>query len=237
MSKKHLKFVSISEAVKELKNTLMMQSELKKQEEIKSLIESYGNFETRKDVMKVHPLDFVDRDGLWIKSDGSKKFYYGVGLVEFFITLLNSKSLEIIAEVYSKIEWVKAKAAKNSKTGVEELLIETEMETFECTQCGHCCLELSDAYQTSIPDFDVLRWERESRFDILDWVVSFAGLNDIWISPKTGETVNRCPWLRKLPKKNKYICRIHETKPKHCRNFPKSKRHALDNGCKGFSAE
>ena len=45
MGKKHLKFVSISEAVKELKNTLMMQSELKKQEEIKPLIEAFGKFE------------------------------------------------------------------------------------------------------------------------------------------------------------------------------------------------
>jgi Fe-S-cluster containining protein len=45
------------------------------------------------------------------------------------------------------------------------------------------------------------------------------------------------PILRKLPKQNKYICRIHGTKPEHCRNFPKSKRHALDNDCKGFPTE
>ena len=56
MGKKYLKFVSISEAVKEFKNTLMMQSELKKQEEIKPLIENYGNFDTRKDEIKVHPV-------------------------------------------------------------------------------------------------------------------------------------------------------------------------------------
>jgi Fe-S-cluster containining protein len=62
-------------------------------------------------------------------------------------------------------------------------------------------------------------------------------IKNTWINPKTGEYVNRCPWLRKLPKQNKYICRIHETKPEHCRNFPKSKRHALDNDCKGFSTE
>ena len=79
--------------------------------------------------------------------------------------------------------------------------------------------------------------EREQRFDILEWVISFGGINEIWISPRTGEYVNRCPWLRKLPKQNKYICRIHETKPEHCQNFPKSKRHALDNCCKGFPTE
>ena len=57
---------------------------------------------------------------------------------------------------------------------------------------------------------------------------------DIWFSPKTGEEASRCPWLRKLPNKDIYTCRIHETKPLHCRNFPKSKKHALTTGCKGF---
>jgi Fe-S-cluster containining protein len=237
MGKKHLKFLLIPEALEELKNTMMLQSKLKKQEEIKPLIAGFREFEIRKDAIKVHSLDLIDRPGLWIKSDGSGQFYYGVDLVEFFLDLLNSKPPETIAEIYSKIEWVNASVAKNPETGVTGLLIETEMEKFECVQCGHCCLDLSDAFQTSVPDSDVIRWESENRYDILECVDSFAGLNDIWISPKTGEPVNRCPWLRKLPKKDKYICRIHETKPEHCKNFPKSKRHALEYGCIGFLAE
>ena len=237
MGKKHLKFVSIPEALKELKNTLAIQSELKKQEEIEPLLARIEDFEIRKDVKKVHPLDFSDRHGLWIESNSSKKFYYGIDLVEFLIDLLNSKPPETVAEVYSMVEWVNASIAKHPDTRVTGLLIETEMEKFECVQCGHCCLDLSDAYQASVPETDVLRWKSENRYDILEWVDTFAGLNDIWISPKTGEPVNRCPWLRKVSKKDKYICRIHETKPEHCRNFPKSKRHALENGCKGFPAE
>ena len=125
MGKKHLKFVSISEAVKELKNTLMMQSELKKQEEIKPLIEAFGNLEIRKDGIKVHPLDFVDRNGLWIKSDSSEQFYYGVDLVEIFIDLVNSKPPEIITEVYSKIERVTAKIARHPNTDGTGILVET----------------------------------------------------------------------------------------------------------------
>jgi Fe-S-cluster containining protein len=234
MGRKHLIFLSIPEALEELFKTLMMQSEVKKQEEVEPLLARIEAFEIRKDEINVHPLDLVDRHGVWIKSDGSDKFYYGVYLVEFFIDLLNSKPSETIAEVYSTIEWVSANVAKHPESGVTGLLIETEMENFECAQCGHCCLDLSDAYQSTVPDFDVLRWKCENRSDILEWVDSFSGLNDIWISPKTGEPVDRCPWLRKLPKKNEYICRIHETKPEHCRNFPKSKRHALENGCKGF---
>lgn len=237
MGKKHLKFVSIPEALNELKNTLAMQSELDTQKEIEPLLARLEDSEIRKDAKKVHPLDFAHRYGLWIKSDGSEKFYYGFELVEIFLNLLNSKPADIISEVYSKIQWVKASVAKHPGTGADGLLIETEMEKFKCAQCGHCCLELPDAYQTSVLDSDVKRWKHENRTDILKWVDSFAGLNDVWINPETGEPAKRCPWLRKLPKKDKYVCRIHDTKPEHCRKFPKSKRHAIENGCKGFPAD
>ena len=30
------------------------------------------------------------------------------------------------------------------------------------------------------------------------------------LAPVTGDDVKRCPWLRKLPDQDKYICRIHE---------------------------
>lgn len=237
MGKNHLKFVSIPEAITEIETTLLMQSELKKRKEIEPRLRQLEDFQMRKGKIKVHPMDFVSRDGLWIKSHGTEKFYYGIDLVEFFLDLLSSKPAETVSEMYSEIEWVKASVAKHPKTGVTGLLVETEMEKFNCTQCGHCCLDLSGAYQTSVPESDIKRWKREQRFDILEWVGPIEGMNDIWISIRTGEYVNRCPWLRKLPKKSKYICRIHETKPEHCRNFPKSKRHALDNGCKGFPAE
>lgn len=234
MGKKDLKYVYIPEALEELKNTMMMQSELKKQEEIGELISGFENLEIVKDAIKVHPSDFSERYGLWIVSGNRKNFYYGIDLVNFFLDLLRSEPPETIAEVYSKIERVNVMVEKHSKTGVKWLLIETEMEKFKCVQCGHCCINLSDAYQTSVPDLDVSRWQYEKRYDILEWVDSFAGLNDVWISPKTHESVDRCPWLRSLPGKDKYTCRIHETKPIHCRDFPKSKRHALDSGCRGF---
>jgi hypothetical protein len=79
--------------------------------------------------------------------------------------------------------------------------------------------------------------QREQWFDILKWVGPFECMGEIWIGPKVGEYVNRCTWLRKLPKQNKYIYRIHGTKPEYCRIFPKSKRHAIDDDCKGFPAE
>ena len=110
---------------------------------------------------------------------------------------------------------------------------------FKCKQCGNCCLNLGDAFETCATDQDIRFWNEEKRDDILEWVdpISVGGgqfVYDIWISPVTGDDVSRCPWLRKLPKKNKYICRIHDVKPLHCRKYPRSRKHAAETGCKGF---
>lgn len=112
-------------------------------------------------------------------------------------------------------------------------------QDFECKQCGQCCLNLHDAFQTSVSDEDVAMWRKAGRDDILEWVdsIPLGGENyihDIWINPRTGDDVWRCPWLRKLPKQDKYICRIHDMKPEHCRNYPKSQKHAEETGCRGF---
>ena len=50
-------------------------------------------------------------------------------------------------------------------------------------------------------------------------------VHDIWISPVTGEDVQQCPWFRKLPNKDKYICRIHNVKLTHCRKCPHLERY------------
>ena len=110
---------------------------------------------------------------------------------------------------------------------------------FICKQCGNCCLNLYDAFTTSVTDEDIHLWESKGRDDILDWVAPIPlGENqfvfDIWISPTTGEDVTRCPWLRKLPNRERHICRIHDVKPKHCRDYPKSRKHAEETGCRGF---
>jgi Fe-S-cluster containining protein len=96
-----------------------------------------------------------------------------------------------------------------------------------------------EAYYMSVPQEDVDRWRQAGRYDILEWVVSIPiggdeFIHDIWISPTTGKDVRRCPWLRKLPKQNKYICRIQGLKPTVCRVFPLSRKHAEECGCAGF---
>jgi Fe-S-cluster containining protein len=99
-------------------------------------------------------------------------------------------------------------------------------------------LNLPDAYWTYANPKDIELWKSEGRDDILAWVtvIRTDGLPeyDLWTSPTTGEEVERCPSLRKLPNKNKYACRINKAKPKHCRDYPPSRKHAEETGCKGF---
>jgi Fe-S-cluster containining protein len=101
-------------------------------------------------------------------------------------------------------------------------------------------MNLDDAFTTSVYEDDIKMWEKAGRFDILEWICYLPTrknpfIYDIWFNPKTGnEVLMRCPWLRKLPKRDKYICRIHDVKPRHCKEYPKSKKHAAETSCKGF---
>ena len=109
---------------------------------------------------------------------------------------------------------------------------------FKCRRCGHCCLNLN-AFATCASEEDVERWAREGRDDILEWVVPVAlgdvvVAYDVWLDPETGEDVDRCPWLQKLPDADQYSCRIQDTKPELCRDYPVSREHAERTGCPGI---
>jgi Fe-S-cluster containining protein len=109
-------------------------------------------------------------------------------------------------------------------------------DEFQCQQCGKCCLEY--AYNLQATEEDVCRWEKEGRWDILQWVaridVGVCLALDFPIHPKRGDDVDRCPFLRKLPRRDIYICRIHDTKPDACRCFPTSREKAESLGCPGW---
>ena len=64
MDTNYLKFVSIPDAMEEIKTTLLVQSEFKKREELEPILRQLDDLQIRKDTKKVHPLDFVSRDGL-----------------------------------------------------------------------------------------------------------------------------------------------------------------------------
>jgi len=166
----------------------------------------------------------IEEKGMWYAAKGEKieKFIPAYDFKELAIDLIPKVASRIdeISQVYEWTMWVKTFSDKGPD-GKEGIWVETEMEKFQCARCGHCCLKLHDAYCTSLR-----RWRKEKRWDILEWVdiMKVGGdelFADIWFSLTTGEETTRCPWLRKLPNKNIYKCRIHETKPSHCRNFPK----------------
>ena len=99
-----------------------------------------------------------------------------------------------------------------------------------------------DGYRTTIYEEDVELWEREGRWDIIEWVECYEDengvlVNEIWFNPKTREEVTRCPWLRKRRNKNQYYCRIHDVKPTHCREYPLSVKHARFTDCPGFDQD
>ena len=176
----------------------------------------------------------IEYEGIWHQPNNSieRTFYDIHDFDNLLKQAFSSKqsSVDDIVKIYQMVMGVKAYIGNgpDKKTG---LWIETEMERFKCTQCGNCCLNLYDAFCTTAHEEDLIRWEEEYRFDILEYI----HCGDLWISPRTGHDVTRCPWLRKLPNKEIYICRIHDTKPKHCREYPRSKKHALRTGCKGFN--
>jgi Fe-S-cluster containining protein len=117
---------------------------------------------------------------------------------------------------------------------------ETDMppKDFKCIQCGNCCMNLYDAFSTCATEDDIAMWQNEGREDILEWVspiqLGTHFVYDIWINPVAGDDFQRCPWLRKLPKQDKYVCRIHDLKPEHCRAYPRSREHARKTGRTGF---
>jgi len=80
---------------------------------------------------------------------------------------------------------------------------------------------------------------RQAESFFLEWVHPILlgeghYIYDIGINPKTGDDVTRCPWLRKTPNQDKFICRIHDVKPEHCRKYPRTMNHAEETGCRGF---
>jgi hypothetical protein len=103
-----------------------------------------------------------------------------------------------------------------------------------------------DAYQNAAITSDMRMWADKGRSDILEWVsptprfIQKNGLTvavfDYWLNPRTGRKVDRCPWLRKVRRQDKYICGINNVKPAVCRNYPLTKTMAKKTGCRGFES-
>ncbi len=231
---KHKKFLTIREAIRDIIDAIVRPDCVEEIAEIFSFLEG-GSAGTS---IGIHPLAKNKAPGIIYtpKESDDEEFYRWSEFEALLTRALEDKLPEDIAVIYTKVFWVRSYAGIDTKSKEEGIWVETEMEKFRCKQCGHCCLNLSDAYRNSVLDEDVNRWKLEDRCDILKFVDQSSFFNDIWIDQETGEELGKCPWLKRLAN-NKYICRIHHTKPAHCRNYPHSKRHALTTGCKGFAPD
>jgi len=86
----------------------------------------------------------------------------------------------------------------------------------QCNQCGKCCTKYSNGGLSASAE-EIELWET-FRPDI----ASYVEAGNIWISPDTGNLLELCPWLRKLPDQDKYLCAIYYDRPDDCKSYPVS---------------
>ena len=77
----------------------------------------------------------------------------------------------------------------------------------------------------------------------IDWwethrpeIFRYVSGGKIWISPVTGKQMVRCPWLRKLPNREKYICRIYYDRPDDCKYYPVTINQMVRDECEMLEA-
>jgi len=90
----------------------------------------------------------------------------------------------------------------------------------ECTQCGRCCTNADYMGHMQASAEDLARWKKQKRHDILAYADEYFGIADLWISPRTGESMERCPFVRKQRGIDRYTCLIYDTRPEVCRGYP-----------------
>lgn len=100
---------------------------------------------------------------------------------------------------------------------------------FRCRKCGNCCRSV----QVPITYSDIKRWKREQRWDILAevrWMVDEKRNLELPVFIRSAIN-NVCPFLSRSNR-----CKIYETRPRVCRDFPVLGREDKVNSCKAVSA-
>ena len=181
------------------------------------------------------------KNGAWINELGHTAMHWmeGPELIAFMCDTIESAewTTKLLAVVSQRVFQSRVRPEVDPATGRPGIRIETQMEDFNCRQCGRCCRALD--YHHEVTEADMDRLKASGREDITEWVEVTAGEDQItayriWVSPKTGQLVTPCPFLDKDPASNRWNCRIHDIKPGICRQYPVSRKHALMTGCLGF---
>ena len=100
----------------------------------------------------------------------------------------------------------------------------------DCNSCGKCCIKYSNG-DLSASDQDIDMWQL-FKPDIAAYVKK--GL--IWFSPKSGEQLALCPFLREVKSedqagKSHYTCDIYYDRPEDCRFYPVTVKQMINDEC------
>jgi len=110
---------------------------------------------------------------------------------------------------------------------------ESEKLGHTCIRCGKCC---SFDFLKEVDVIDIARWVIQERWDILTKVKPVIRMVikrkkevptlmwEVWWSEKSWcGWHERCPWLGRKEKDGKHKCRIEDTKPITCGEYPRKK--------------
>ena len=101
----------------------------------------------------------------------------------------------------------------------------------DCNQCGKCCTKYSNgglsASSSEIDLWEVFRPE----------IANFVREGNIWMDPDTGKQLELCPWLRKLPDQEMYICDIYYDRPDDCKHYPVTIEQMINDDCEMLEAK
>lgn len=95
----------------------------------------------------------------------------------------------------------------------------------DCNQCGKCCVKYSNgglsASASEIELWEIFKPE----------IYQYVSDGKIWVNPETGEQIERCPWLRKMPNQEKYTCDIYYDRPDDCKYYPVTIEQMVQDEC------
>ena len=181
------------------------------------------------------------RNGLWIKDSPRSK--PRLALFEELSGYLcrelkkSDPPVRTLAEICGCVFQEKARIREGKFGQSVGIIVETGAEKFRCRQCGLCCRNLD--YKGELTDEDYRLWQELGRTDILERVKIIRSKGEIvgyaiWTDPVSGLIADGCPWLRKDSEHNRYTCLIHDVRPRICRQYPGTRKHARMTGCPGF---
>ena len=98
-----------------------------------------------------------------------------------------------------------------------------------CNSCGKCCIKYGNGGLSASAE-DLKSWDL-FRPELLEYTVG----EKIWMDPKSGQQIERCPWLEKDGPR--YTCAIYYDRPEDCSLYPASIGDMINDECEMLEAK